>query len=213
MSVAALARAPSSRDKILDVAEGLFARRGYSGVGMREVADGVGLGKSSVFHHFKSKAELYSAVCIRILATIERALVGSLAIGGKPTLRLERCIGTLVDVLVDHPTYARLLLRSMFEDDDLPRDGPESESVHRAIGGVLEPMAALLREGMAAGELRVASVPHVLILLVGSMVFPFASGDFGHELLGADVFERDQVRRLKREALDLVRAGVGATHG
>ena len=32
----------SSRDKILDVAEGLFARRGYTGVGLREVAGAAG---------------------------------------------------------------------------------------------------------------------------------------------------------------------------
>jgi len=50
---------PSSRDKILDVAEALFARSGYSGIGMREVATEVGLGKSSLFHHFESKQSLY----------------------------------------------------------------------------------------------------------------------------------------------------------
>src|SRR5262245_20867341 len=33
-----------SRDKILDAAEDLFARRGYAGIGMREVAEVAGLG-------------------------------------------------------------------------------------------------------------------------------------------------------------------------
>jgi len=210
MTVAPLAGEQSSRDKILDVAEGLFARRGYAGVGMREVAEGVGLGKSSVFHHFKSKAELYSAVCIRILGTIEDRLVRSLAQGGRPTVRLERCLGDLVDVLVAHPNHARLLLRSMFEDDDLPNDGPEGTAVYGAIHGIMAPMSTLLREGMSAGEFRLASVPHVLLLLIGPIVFPFASGDFGEELLGKDVFEAGQVRRLKGEILDLVRVGLGA---
>jgi TetR/AcrR family transcriptional regulator len=49
----------SSRDKILEVAEALYARRGFAGVGMREVAEAAGLGKSSLFHHFRSKAQLY----------------------------------------------------------------------------------------------------------------------------------------------------------
>ena len=62
-----------SRDKILDAAEDLFARRGFAGVGMREVAEAVGLGKSSLFHHFKSKAELYAAVVGRILDLIDAA--------------------------------------------------------------------------------------------------------------------------------------------
>ena len=57
----------SARDKILDAAEALFARRGYAGVGMSEVAEAVGLGKSSLFHHFPTKAQLYAAVADRIL--------------------------------------------------------------------------------------------------------------------------------------------------
>ncbi len=210
MSLPNLSSEPSSRGKILDVAEGLFARRGYAGVGMKEVADGVGLGKSSVFHHFKSKAELYSAVCVRILDTIADRLLRSLAEGGSPTIRLERSIADLVDVLVAHPNYARLLLRSMFEDDDLPQDGPEGRAVYGAISGIMDPMSNLLREGMGAGEFRLASVSHVLLLLIGPIVFPFASGDFGEELLGKDVFDSAQVRRIKRELLDLVRVGLGA---
>lgn len=210
MTIASIDSTASSRDKILDVAESLFARRGYAGVGMKEVADGAGLGKSSVFHHFKSKAELYSAVCIRILQMIENRVLRSLASGGTPTVRLERCIGDLVDLLSAHPNHARLLLRSMFEDDDLPQEGPEGAAVYRAINGILEPFATLLKEGMGTGEFRLASVQHLLLLIVGPIVFPFASGEFGEELLGKDVFDAAQVRRIKSELMDFVRGGIGA---
>ena len=53
---------PSSRDKILDMAEVLFARRGFTGVGMQELAEASGLRKSSLFHHFHSKSQLYFEV-------------------------------------------------------------------------------------------------------------------------------------------------------
>jgi len=109
----------SSRDKILDAAEHLFAQRGYAGVGLREVAEAVGLGKSSLFHHFKNKPELYAAVCGRILTRIGSRLGEALARGGSPVERLERLLDELVDVLAGHPNDARLLLRSLFEDDDL----------------------------------------------------------------------------------------------
>ena len=81
----------SSRDKILDAAEALFAKRGYAGVGLSELAEVVGLGKSSLFHHFENKAQLYAAVTARILGRIEERLVRSLARGGDPPARLERC--------------------------------------------------------------------------------------------------------------------------
>ncbi len=55
MSPRSALAAPSSREKILDVAERLFSRGGYAGVGLREVAEQAGLGKSSLFHHFNTK--------------------------------------------------------------------------------------------------------------------------------------------------------------
>ena len=62
---------PDSRTKILDVAESLFARRGYAGVGLREVAQEVGLSKSSLFHHFPTKVALYQDVLARVLGRLD----------------------------------------------------------------------------------------------------------------------------------------------
>jgi AcrR family transcriptional regulator len=119
-----------SRDKILDRAEELFARRGFAGVGLAEVAEQVGLSKSSLFHHFSGKAQLYAAVMARILDRIEAELMRSLAEGGGPLRRLERWLDVVIDVLAAHPTYARLLLRSLFEDDELTGALPEEQAVN-----------------------------------------------------------------------------------
>ncbi len=77
-------QAPSSRDKILDVAEALFARRGFAGVGMREVAAAAGLGKSSLFHHFRGKTELYFNVLERVIARFAERFAPVLAAQSGP---------------------------------------------------------------------------------------------------------------------------------
>ena len=198
----------SSRDKILDAAEHLFAQRGYAGVGLREVAEAVGLGKSSLFHHFKNKPELYAAVCGRILARIGWRLGEALARGGSPVERLERLLDELVDVLAGHPNDARLLLRSLFEDDDLAGDTAEERAVQAALEGIIGAMTSLLREGMSSGQLRAANVQHLLLTIIGQTVFPFASGEFGREVLGKDVFDKAEVARRKQEVRDLLRYGL-----
>ena len=198
----------SSRDKILDAAERLFAQRGYAGVGLREVAEVVGLGKSSLFHHFKNKPELYAAVCGRILTRIGSRLGEALARGGSPVERLERLLDELVDVLAGHPNDARLLLRSLFEDDDLAGDTAEERAVQAALEGIIGAMTSLLREGMSSGQLRAANVQHLLLTIIGQTVFPFASGDFGREVLGKDVFDKAEVARRKQEVRDLLRYGL-----
>jgi AcrR family transcriptional regulator len=207
----ATASEQSSRDKILDAAEVLFAKRGYAGVGLSEVAEVVGLGKSSLFHHFKSKPQLYAAVDGRILKRIEERLMRSLAKGGDPQVRLERWLDDLIDLLAENPTYARLLLRSLFEDDDLGDDVPEEVEARRAVSDILASAGTLLRDGMGAGVFRAADVPQLLLTLIGIIVFPFASGEFGAEVLRKSMFDAAEVRRRKREVRDLLRFGLVAS--
>jgi AcrR family transcriptional regulator len=198
----------ASRDKILDVAEALFARRGFAGVGLSEVADGTGLGKSSLFHHFHSKASLYAAVIGRILARIEAMLLRALAHGGDPLARLDRLMDALIDELAAHPTYPRLLLRSLFEDDELAGDLPEEREANATLRRIVGSMGQLLREGMAAGVFRLSSVAHTLQTLIGITIYHFASGEFGDELVGRPILSAAEVRRRKLEVKALLHGGL-----
>lgn len=209
----AAAQPRPARDKILDHAEVLFARRGYAGVGLSEVAEAVGLSKSSLFHHFRSKTQLHAAVVARILARIDAALVAADLPDGGAAERLDRWIDALVDVLAENPTYARLLLRSLFEDDELTGDLPEEQDANAALRRLIESASRLLRDGMASGELRPASVPHTLQTLIGATVFHFASGEFGDEMLGRPLLAGSEVRRRKVELKALVRRGLVAAPG
>ena len=206
---AAKTRQPS-RDKILDCAEQLFARRGFAGIGLSEVAEGVGLGKSSLFHHFASKAELYAAVVARILDRIEDRLMRALAAGGSPVERFDRWIVALIDLLAEHPTHARLLLRSLFEDDELTGALPAERQAKNTIHRIAAAGAALLKEGMEAGVFRPASVGHTLQTLIGATVYHFASGEMGDEMIGRPIFSATEVRRRKDEVKALLHRGLVA---
>jgi TetR/AcrR family transcriptional regulator len=197
-----------SRDKILDAAEDLFARRGFAGIGMREVADVAGLGKSSLFHHFRSKAELYAAVVGRILDLFDQRLTAALAAGGDPLARFDRWIDALIDTLADHRTAARLLLRSLFEDDELAGTSEEERRADRTIKHMFSAVANLLREGMETGVFRLGNIPHTLQSLVGLTVYHFASGEFGDELVGQSLFSASEVRRRKQEVKALLHHGL-----
>ena len=59
MSLAVEAR---SRDRILDAALDLFAKHGYAGASMRQIAAAVGMRASSLYSHFEGKAAILSAL-------------------------------------------------------------------------------------------------------------------------------------------------------
>lgn len=204
----------SSRDKILDVAEALFARRGYAGVGLREVAATAGLGKSSLFHHFRGKAELYGEVQARVLEGFAEALGAALEAPAPPPARLERVIEVMVDRFSEHPTTARLLLRGLFDDDAL--DDGELMAVQRAdavLGEIIRRVTALLEEGIAAGDFRPVSIPDTVQSLIGTVVYHFASAEVGEAIVGGPLFSAEAVARRRREVVQLFRFGLAARPG
>jgi AcrR family transcriptional regulator len=204
-------KAPGSREKILEVAEALFARRGYAGVGLREVADGVALGKSSLFHHFRGKGPLYFEVLARVLGRIHDRLAPVLASAGDPAERLLRWVDALVDAIAEHPSSARLLLRALVEDES-----PQAQSEPEALvaEGILDETLAgirrLLREGVATGAFRPVSDAHMVQTLIGATVYHFASGELGEGVLGQPLTSAGSVARHKRELRELLRSGLVA---
>lgn len=202
---------PSSRDKILDVAEVLFARRGFAGVGMRELAEASGLRKSSLFHHFHSKSQLYFEVLGRVLGRIRERLAPVVALQGEPVEKLDRWIDAAIDALAEHPPAARLLLRGLVEEDDFPDEPlPEAQACQQVIGEILQDMHRMLREGVDRGALREISVPHTVQTLVGAIVYHFASGELGEGLLGRPLLSAEAVGLRKQELRRLVHQGLVA---
>lgn len=201
----------SSRDKILDVGESLFARRGYAGVGMREVAQLSGLGKSSLFHHFRGKGQLYAEVRIRTLKRIRDALAPFLTLETAPLEALEEGMCALIDSFAEHPTSARLLLRGLVEEEIFSGESPpELEEAEQILAELLDDLSELIERGVKAGELRAVAVPDTMQSLIGLVAYHFASGEMGERILGEALFSSSAVRRRKREVVNFIREGLRA---
>ena len=197
---------PSTRAKILETAEALFARRGFAGVGMREVAERVGIGKSSLFHHFPTKLGLYVAVLERILLDIDARLEAAETHDPSAMQSLRHWVSVIVDTFAENPNHAPLLLRSLFEEEVA---GPEqSAHLDQTLKRSLERLAKLLREGIRSGEIRSVSIPHTLQTLIGMTVYHFASGEFGDDLLGHPIYSAAEVKRRKEHVLSFLNRGL-----
>lgn len=57
----------STKERILQVAEELFANKGFEGTRTRDIAEQAGINISTLHFHWKSKEDLYSAVYQRLL--------------------------------------------------------------------------------------------------------------------------------------------------
>ena len=62
--------AEATRERILDAAEHLFAKRGFEGVTVRQIMSRAGADVALAYYHFKSKRYLFDAVLLRRAQTL-----------------------------------------------------------------------------------------------------------------------------------------------
>ena len=71
--------APARREQLLDVALEVFARSGYHGTSMNDVAEAAGVTKPVLYQHFESKRELYQALLDEVGARLLGAITAATA--------------------------------------------------------------------------------------------------------------------------------------
>ncbi|MHC4273695.1 MAG: TetR/AcrR family transcriptional regulator [Planctomycetota bacterium] len=144
-----------TRGALLDAAEGLFSKRGYAAVGIREITDAAGVNIAAIKYHFGSKSELY-------LQTVRRAMERSETAASYEVLRegisepleaatmLVRFIHLFLDrhMATESPSpVCSLILHEAAEPteaiDSVVRDfiGPHERMHYRIFKPVLERMA------------------------------------------------------------------------
>lgn len=77
----------NTRESILDATDKLLARYGYKKMTIDDIANEVGIGKGSIYLHFKSKEEIALSHVDRI---IERLCVRLEEISGEDSTAIER---------------------------------------------------------------------------------------------------------------------------
>lgn len=58
---------PDTKTKILDAGSHMFAKNGYEGTSLDQIASNAGLSKGAVYWHFSNKSDVYLAICDRSL--------------------------------------------------------------------------------------------------------------------------------------------------
>lgn len=121
--------APASdrREQVLAAAAGCFMRRGYEATSMDDVAEALGATKGRVYHHFRSKPELFFEVYRRAIAILMDGAALAEAGGGSAAERLARVSRGHVLSMMETQTFQRVLTQGA----DLYRFGDAGE--HRAV--------------------------------------------------------------------------------
>ena len=139
------------RSAVVRAASALFAEHGYGSVGMRAIADAVGMRASSLYHHFPSKLDLLYAVSLVATEDFISEQLPELAGPGPAAERLSRVLRRHILYFHEHRLEEAVGLRELNQ----LRDGAPDKHAHvqRERRAYQDAIRRTIEEGVAAGEL------------------------------------------------------------
>ena len=191
----------STKARILEAAEEVFATKGFEGASTREIAAKAGVNISSLHYHWESKETLYYAVFQNIynqLIEISRdSVLPATARGDSPRAVHEASVGRVFDYFAANPNIPRLLLRRILENEEF------GEAIERDIlmpswkefgGWVKEYSGKRIRDIEA----------QILILTLHStlLLFTLDSQQYAH-ILGGRITDPEIARRIRTHLIQL----------
>jgi len=197
-------RGADTRNKVLDVAERDFAKCGFAGAHLQQIAEQVGVQKTALYYYYPSKAALYEAVLVRMLEALDQAVAKAIDRPEAPARRLERLVDALNDLLSEQRNYSQILIRIFVDRVEI--DGVTLRPmIERVVGRLLN----FYREGIDANAFVKLSSRNLFQSLLGALVFHYATGELGAQVLGVDdIFTQSAVAWRREEVRRLVLRGV-----
>ena len=195
----------SSRERIDAAALKLLADHGYEGLSMQSLADEVGLHKSTLFHHYKSKAEIAERVVEGVLTRLVERTTPRLSRDPPSLDDLVAAAQDLVDYFAGEPAAAKLLLRVVLA----PAEGPLSiNRPDHPLTQLLTTLVTWFERARGAGVIRWVRIRHTLFDLMGLMVFHPATAATMTYIAGPTPFAPEEREKRKEEVAAFLRGAL-----
>jgi AcrR family transcriptional regulator len=175
MTIKKVAGSSDTAQVILDKSLPLFARSGYAGVSMRNIATAVGISGAALYHHYPDKQSLYVATMGHAFADKASSIQSAIDNKGTPEQRLERFVTNFTKQMASDPDFRALLQRELLDGDEM-RLKVLAENVF------IEPFKAIKQ---LAQEMSLNCDAHLLaISMAGLILFHFETESIRRYLPG-----------------------------
>ncbi|NVK39998.1 MAG: TetR family transcriptional regulator C-terminal domain-containing protein [Oceanospirillaceae bacterium] len=188
---------------ILDAAEQEFARHGFKGTSMQQVADRAGLPKANIHYYFNNKLGLYYAVLSNIIELWDSTF-NELSGDDDPAEVLPRYIATKIDFSRRYPQASRV-----FAMEILSGGTHLSEYFQQDYREWFRSRAAVFERWIADGKMKPIDPAHLIFLLWGSTQH---YADFAIQVqaaLGKEELEEDVFETAARTLTEIILGGCG----
>jgi AcrR family transcriptional regulator len=193
----------STRERVAAVATRLFAESGYGLTSMRDIARAAKIRVASLYHHFRSKDELYREVLDREQTKLRELMNTVLAEETDFRRQIERMVTLAFDYHRKNPSLAKLGLRAILGDGlTRPYDS-------RWLGM----MDTLLRPRAVKGEIKDID-PALFLITTGAIIqqHVIANGTY-RDLVGGRLSSAEVESRTRAHVVQVILRSLGLDEG
>jgi AcrR family transcriptional regulator len=155
--------ANARRAQLVDVGRTVFAKRGYEGTSVEEIADKAGVSKPIVYEHFGGKEGLYAVIVDREMEYVVRRISEAIATG-TPRERVEHAALAFLTYVRDQPDGFAILAQ------DRPLTSP-STGMASLLNDVAERVSDVFAASFKAAGYDPKAAPIYAHALVGMVTF------------------------------------------
>ena len=159
--------AEERKNEILDVAEELFAEKGFDSASTNDIINRIGIARGTLYHHFGSKEEILDAIVERM--THEGISRAKAIVADSSIPLLSRFTGAVLALNINTKAGAEVL-----EQIHRPQNALLHQKMQeRLLGGVVPLIAQLIEEGNTEGlfDSKYPQEAPEMILLYSSIAF------------------------------------------
>ena len=197
----------ATRQKILDEATRAFARHGYAGTRLDQIAGELGLTRQAVLFYFKDKSSLYEATMAELFKVREHPQ----EMRGRDSFDdlgeyVDYLVSDAVGYYLEHPEFARMLMRFLMAQ------GPASAEPHPAASAMVDRWQGVVREGSRSGQTRKVPASNLVALIGGTLSYYILLPDgarSGSTLMKYDPYGSSNIRHMTHNLQRAVRGMLG----
>lgn len=159
----------NTEQRIYEAARKVFLKKGMNGARMQEIADEAGINKALLHYYFRNKEKLFEGIFNEVIGRLSMGIKGIFESRKDVLSKLKDLIDIYVEVLLENSYLPLFVLNEMNEN---PKRF--AEIIKNNIAVHLENFIFQIQEEVEAGSIRACNPFHLLLNVLGLIIFPFA---------------------------------------
>jgi AcrR family transcriptional regulator len=137
----------STQDAILDAAERLFARQGFTATTIKQIGKEAAVNPALLYYYYDSKETLYRAMLQRILGALLARGSDAIDRAGTHADRIRAFVRAQAKLLGEHPHFPQLLVRELVDHQAAHAEQAITTTAAAAFKRLCEAIEAGQRDG------------------------------------------------------------------